>query len=136
MTIKWYQSLGLGVSGLSEPRFRRFLEKHIRFKNVPTWYCVGLMQMSLFCLLFRMDQAQEILEGTTKNVNPSISDPSRSNRSDHVSTEALVKISQDMARVLDRLTALRAPIDSIRKHGVEEFHGISLEEYDKANFLA
>ena len=39
-----------------------------------------------------------------------------------------------MARVLDRLTALRAPIDSIRKHGVEEFHGTSLEESDKAEF--
>ena len=39
-----------------------------------------------------------------------------------------------MARVLDRLTALRASIDSVRKHGVREFHGISLEESDKAEF--
>ena len=39
-----------------------------------------------------------------------------------------------MARVLDRLTAPRAPIDSIRKHGVEKFHGTSLEESDKAEF--
>ena len=40
-----------------------------------------------------------------------------------------------MARVLDRLMAPRAPIDSVRKHGVEEFHGTSLEESDKAKFL-
>ena len=51
-----------------------------------------------------------------------------------MSIEALVKISQDMARVLDRLTAPRAPIDSVGKHGVEEFHGTSLEEPDKTEF--
>ena len=51
-----------------------------------------------------------------------------------MSTELLFKISQDMARVLDRLTALRAPIDYVRKHGVEEFHGTSLEESDKDEF--
>ena len=39
-----------------------------------------------------------------------------------------------MARVLDLLTAPRALIDSVRKHGVEEFHGTSLEESDKAEF--
>ena len=54
--------------------------------------------MFLFCLLFRMDQAREAMEGTVESVN---SGPSGSNRSDHVSTEALVKISQDMAMVLD-----------------------------------
>ena len=41
-----------------------------------------------------------------------------------------------MARVLDRFTAPRTPIDLVRKHGVEEFHGISLEESDKAKFLS
>ena len=30
--------------------------------------------------------------------------------------------------------ALRAPIDSVRKHGVEEFHGTSLEEFGKVEF--
>ena len=30
--------------------------------------------------------------------------------------------------------APRAPIDSVKKHGVEEFHGTSLEEYDKLEF--
>ena len=39
-----------------------------------------------------------------------------------------------MARVLDRLTTPRAPNDSVRKHGVEEFHGINMEESDKAEF--
>ena len=97
------------------------------------------MQMSLLCLLFRMDRSQEAVEGTVESVNPmdldpSVSCPSDSVRSEHASTEALVKISQDMTRLLDRLTAPRAPIDFVRKHGVEEFHGTSLEEYDKAEF--
>ena len=39
-----------------------------------------------------------------------------------------------MERVLDRLTTPRAPSDSIRKHGVEEFHGTSMEESEKAEF--
>ena len=39
-----------------------------------------------------------------------------------------------MVRVLDQLTTPRAPIDLVRKHGVEEFHGTSLEESDKAKF--
>ena len=39
-----------------------------------------------------------------------------------------------MARVLDPLTAPRAPSDSVRKHGVEEFHGTSMEESDKSKF--
>ena len=49
-------------------------------------------------------------------------------------TEALLRISQDMARVLDRLTAPKAPIDTIRRHGAEEFHGLSMEESAKAKF--
>ena len=81
-----------------------------------------------------MDQAQEVVEGIDESVNPSVFSPSGLDRSDHVSTEALVKISQDLARVLDRLTAPRASINSVRKHGVEEFHGTSLEESDKAEF--
>ena len=42
--------------------------------------------------------------------------------------EALLRISQDMARVLDRLTTPKALIDTVRRHGVEEFHGSSMEE--------
>ena len=49
-------------------------------------------------------------------------------------TEALLKISHDMARVLDRLTAPKAPIDMVRKHGSEEFHGTSLEKSDKVEY--
>ena len=48
--------------------------------------------------------------------------------------EALLRISQDMARVLDRLTAPKAPIDTVRRHGAEEFHGSSMEESEKAEF--
>ena len=95
--------------------------------------------MSLFCILSRMDRSLEAIEETTESVNPmdldpSVSGSSDSGRSDHASTEALFKISQDMARVLDRLTAPRAPIDLVRKHKVEEFRGTSLEESDKAEF--
>ena len=39
-----------------------------------------------------------------------------------------------MARVLDRLTAPKAPIDTIRRHRAEEFHGSSMEESTKAEF--
>ena len=39
-----------------------------------------------------------------------------------------------MTRVLDSLTAPKAPIDIVRRHGVEEFHGSSMEESAKAEF--
>ena len=86
-----------------------------------------------------MDQSQEAMEEIAESVNPmdldpSISGPSRSTRSEHASIEALLKISQDMARVLDRLMAPRVLIDLVRNHGVEEFHGTSLEESDKVEF--
>ena len=81
-----------------------------------------------------MDQSQEAVEETVESVNPMDLDPSVSSsyelaRGEHdvsiMSTEVLIKISQDMTRVLD----------PIRKHGVEEFHGTSLEESDKAEFF-
>ena len=101
-------------------------------------YCVGPIRMPFFFfILSRMDKSQEAVEETTKSVNPMDLDPSGSSgsaRSEHASTEALLKISQDMTRVLDQLTVPRAPIDLVRKHGVEEFHGTSLEESDKAEF--
>ena len=85
-----------------------------------------------------MDPPQEAVGETAESVNPldqSASGPSDSTTNEYASIEALVKISQDMARVLDRLTAPRALSDSIRKYGVEEFHGTSMEESDKAEFL-
>ena len=39
-----------------------------------------------------------------------------------------------MARVLERLTASNAPIDMLRRHGAEKFHGSHMEESDKAEF--
>ena len=86
-----------------------------------------------------MDRSQEAVEETVESVDPTDLHPSVSGssdlaRSEHVSTEALLKISQDMARVLDRLTAPRPLIDSVSKHGVEEFHDTSLEESDKVEF--
>ena len=84
-----------------------------------------------------MDPTQEAVDETAKSVNPldlSASGPSESTMNENASTEALIKVSQDMERVLDRLTAPRAPSDVIRKHGVEEFHGTSMEESDKVEF--
>ena len=39
-----------------------------------------------------------------------------------------------MARVLERLTAPKAPIDMVRRHGAQEFHGLNMEESYKAEF--
>ena len=104
------------------------------------------MQMSVLFFFFivnKMEQPQDTVEESvesfnTKDQGPSALRPSELARGEHdvpiMSTEALLKISQDMARVLDRLTTPRAPIDSVRKHGVEEFHGTSLEASDKVDF--
>ena len=95
------------------------------------------MQMSLFFMLSIMDPPQEVVDETAESVNPldqSASGLSDSMTNEYASTEAFVKISQDMARVLDQLTAPRAPSDSVRKHGVEKFHGTSMEESDIAKF--
>ena len=84
-----------------------------------------------------MDLPQEAIDETAESVNPldqSASGPSNSTTNENASTEALVKISQDMARVLDRLTAPRAPSDSVRKQGVEEFHGTRMKEFEKDEF--
>ena len=48
--------------------------------------------------------------------------------------KAFLRISQDMARVLDSLTSPKASIDMVRRHGAEEFHGTSMEEFDKAEY--
>ena len=78
------------------------------------------------------------LEEAIKSVNPReqkflASEPSKSNVPNEP-TEALLRISQDLTRVLDRLTAPKAPIDIVRRHGAEEFHGSSMEELAKSEF--
>ena len=91
--------------------------------------------MFLFYVLSRMDPPQEVVDETAKSVNlvdQYASIPSDSMTNENSSTYALVKISQDMARVLDQLTAPRAPCDSVRNNRVEEFHGTSMENSDKA----
>ena len=64
--------------------------------------------------------------------------PSESIRSESYApaepNEALLKISQDMARVSERLTASKALINMIKRHGAEGFHGSNMEESDKAEF--
>ena len=39
-----------------------------------------------------------------------------------------------MARVFERLTAPKASIDMVRRHGAKEFHGKNMEESDKEEF--
>ena len=39
-----------------------------------------------------------------------------------------------MALVLERLTTLKPPIDMVRRHRAEEFHGTNMEESDKEEF--
>ena len=90
-----------------------------------------------------MDCPPNPAEEAVESVNPGdqglpTSDSSEYVRSEsHVPAEpneALLRISQDMARVLERLIALKAPIDMVRRHGAEEFHGLNIEESDKAEF--
>ena len=97
--------------------------------------------MSLYFVL--MDRSPNPSEEAAKSVNPGdqglpASDPSEAIRSEsHAPTEpneALLRISQDMARVLKRLIAPKAPIDMVRRHGAEEFHGLNIEESYKAEF--
>ena len=76
-----------------------------------------------------MDRPPNPAEEEADSVNPrdqglSVSDPSESFKSKSNAsvepTEALLRISQDMARVLDILTAPKALINMVRRHGAEE----------------
>ena len=81
-----------------------------------------------------MDRPEEDTESVIpREQGLSASEPSESNVPNEP-TEALLRISQDMARVLDRLTSPKAPIDTVRRHGAEEFHGSSMQESEKAKF--
>ena len=81
-----------------------------------------------------MDRSKETVESVNPREQELLAyEPSESNVPNE-STKAMLRISQDMARVLDRLTAPKAPIDTIRRHGAEEFHGSSMEESPKAEF--
>ena len=91
-----------------------------------------------------MDRPPNPAEEAAESVNPGdqglpASDTSKSVRSEsHTPTkpnEALMRISQDMTWVLERLTAPKAPIDIVRRHGAEEFHETNMEESDKMKFL-
>ena len=85
-----------------------------------------------------MDHPSNSVEEAAESVNLgkqglSASKPSESNAPVEPN-EALLRISQDMARVLEILTALKAPINMVRRHGAEEFHGTNMEESDKVEF--
>ena len=90
-----------------------------------------------------MDRPPNSVEEAAESVNlgdqglPAL-DPSESVKSESHNpaepNEALLRISQDMAQVLERLTALKAPIDVVRRHRVEEFYGSNMEESDKVEF--
>ena len=106
--------------------------------------CIVMCWPHVDVLVFhRMDRPLNPVEEAVGSVNLgdqglSASDPSESIKSQSNApaepTEALLRISQDMARVLDRLTAPKALIDMVRRHGVEEFHGTSMEESDKNEY--
>ena len=90
-----------------------------------------------------MDHPPNQAEEAVESVNPGdqglpTSDPSESVKSESHTlaepNEALLRISQDMTRVLERLTAPKAPVDMVRRHGAEEFHGTNMEESDNAEF--
>ena len=90
-----------------------------------------------------MDHPPNSVKEVVESVNPGdqglpASNPSESIRSESHApaepNEALLRISQDMARVLERLAAPKAQIDMIRRHGAEEFRGSNMEESDKADF--
>ena len=79
-----------------------------------------------------MDRPLNLAEEVAESVNPGDQGLPASNPFEYVRSEshspakpneALLRISQDMALVLERLTAPKAPIDMIRRHGAEEFHG-------------
>ena len=68
-----------------------------------------------------MNRSPNPAKETVENVNPreqelSVFEPSESNVPNEP-TKALLRISQDMAWVLDRLTAPKSPIDIVRRHG-------------------
>ena len=90
-----------------------------------------------------MDRPPNPVEEADESVNPGDQGLPASDRFEFVRSEshapaepneALLRISQDMARVLERLTAPKAPIDMVRRHGAEEFHGSNMEESDKDEF--
>ena len=90
-----------------------------------------------------MDRPPNLTEEAVESVNSRdqglpTSDPSEYVRSESHAlvepNEALLRISQDMTRVLQRLTTPKGPIYMVRRHRAEEFHGINMEESDKAEF--
>ena len=90
-----------------------------------------------------MDRPPISAKEAAERVNPGdqglpASDPFKYVRSESYApaepNEALLRISQDMVQALERLTAPKSPVDMIRRHGVEEFHGTNMEESDKVEF--
>ena len=76
-----------------------------------------------------MDHPSNSIEEATESVNPGdqgllASDPFESNAPVELH-EALLRTSQDMASVLERLAALKAPIDMVRRHGLRNSMGIA-----------
>ena len=106
--------------------------------------CIVMCWSDVDVLVFhRMDRPPNPTKEAVESVNPGDQvlfalNPFESFRSESNApielTEALLRISQDMTRVLDRLTAPKAPIDMVRRHGAKEFHGTSMEEFDKAKY--
>ena len=90
-----------------------------------------------------MDSPPNLAEEVTESVNPGDQGLLALDPFEYVISEshapvepneALLRIFQDMAWVLERLTALKAFTYIVRIHEAEEFHGSNMEESDKAEF--
>ena len=90
-----------------------------------------------------MDHPPNPTEEAVESVNPRdqglpASNPFESVRSESHApvepNEALLRISQDMAWVLERLTSPKAPTNMVRRHGAEEFHGSKWKSSIKLNY--
>ena len=86
-----------------------------------------------------MDHPSNSVEEAAESVNPgdqglSAFEPFESNAPAEPN-EALLRVSQDMAQVLERLTTLKALIDMVRRHGAKEFHGTNMEESETSGIL-
>ena len=90
-----------------------------------------------------MDRPPNPTEEAVESVNLGdqglpVSDPSESIRSESHApvepNEALLKISHDMTRVLERLRALKALIDMVRRYGLRNSMGQTWKSLIKQNY--
>ena len=86
-----------------------------------------------------MDHPSNSVEEAAKSVNPGDQGLSTSYSSESNAlaepNEAFAKDISGHGSGIGKIDSYEAPIDMVRRHGVEEFHGTNMEESDKAEFL-